>query len=673
MEPEWSLDNSISIKKESRDPALKGIGSISPLRGVPEEVFDAHFIKPSLYQQSIRVLVDKLNNGEIPAESNFEFVIGYSEKTRKYYILGRAPARAEDIYEEILERAKTRLDLESSEVQSRSQQVEPFVFTGIFSPTFEESHNLPLLPLPTYGVRKTLLGKGTYGSVYVYSSPQNSAGSPSKSYAVKSMVSNTEGTIVDFSILREISALVRLNHPNIIPIVDVDITRSNGVDLVNVVMPLATLDLYNYLNHKPQTVLLGKFLTYQILRGVNYCLQRDVLNRDIKPQNILMFSDSSVKIADFGLATPFGCTNTTGFTKGLYSLWYRPPEVLLYGRYGPAADIWAVGCVFYEVFSGKPLFPSNDEKESMLKRLRLLGSINPKEWPQVVNYPKWSEYADYKYEPLVETLLPSLNNRQDVLDILLMMVQLNPIKRKSLNEVLAQPFFDEVRSEVDDMFPFKEDRKILTASGVPSCIDKLALRERYPSRPKLTVEQRRAMVGWLTSATVSSNLSHRTFFLCCYIVDSTHDIVRPNGDTETNSFLVACLKVACYGDSHIPKFPKTSDSKRMEINVLRALKYDVIIATCFDFLMALTEHTYLDRVKDTAIIMLYSLVECEDAVFNYLPNVLAKAALMASCAYHNDKCLHASFITPEVISVYKIFLECDEMFGKELKERNIRV
>lgn len=80
--------------------------------------------------------------------------------------------------------------------------------------------------------------------------------------------------------------------------------------------------------------------------GVNYCHRKNVLHRDLKPQNLLISKDRIVKIADFGLARETGIPGK-GFTHEVVTLWYRSPDVLLEStNYSENIDIWSVGCIF---------------------------------------------------------------------------------------------------------------------------------------------------------------------------------------------------------------------------------------------------------------------------------------------------------------------------------------
>lgn len=76
----------------------------------------------------------------------------------------------------------------------------------------------------------------------------------------------------------------------------------------------------------------------------------------MKPQNILIDQEGNVKIADFGLARLLMIPIKT-LTHEVETLWYRAPEILLgQKRYTFSVDMWAVGCIFAELYMKRPLF-----------------------------------------------------------------------------------------------------------------------------------------------------------------------------------------------------------------------------------------------------------------------------------------------------------------------------
>lgn len=105
-------------------------------------------------------------------------------------------------------------------------------------------------------------------------------------------------------------------------------------------------------------------LVRQLLRGVEGIHAAGAIHRDIKPDNVLIGAGGALKICDFGMATP---VRPPYREECVGSLWYRSPEQLMGSRcYGPAVDVWAIGCVMVELLAGEPLFAHVDTEDDML-------------------------------------------------------------------------------------------------------------------------------------------------------------------------------------------------------------------------------------------------------------------------------------------------------------------
>lgn len=100
--------------------------------------------------------------------------------------------------------------------------------------------------------------------------------------------------------------------------------------------------------------------------------KRDICHRDLKPENILKTEDGVVKICDFGSAkvlTPGGQN-----TPYIVSRYYRAPELILAcSDYTNKIDIWAIGCIFAEFVTLRPLFPGKTEGSQFLEQVAILG------------------------------------------------------------------------------------------------------------------------------------------------------------------------------------------------------------------------------------------------------------------------------------------------------------
>lgn len=122
-------------------------------------------------------------------------------------------------------------------------------------------------------------------------------------------------------------------------------------------------DLHNAIGQKILKDLHNRYIMYQICKGMKYLHSADVIHRDLKPSNILINSDCSLKICDFGLARSMVADSPDKdvvMTEEVATRWYRAPEVLLGSQtYDKSADVWSVGCILGELLLGKPLFPGN--------------------------------------------------------------------------------------------------------------------------------------------------------------------------------------------------------------------------------------------------------------------------------------------------------------------------
>lgn len=84
----------------------------------------------------------------------------------------------------------------------------------------------------------------------------------------------------------------------------------------------------------------------QLANALFYCHCNRIVHRDIKPQNVLVDNNGTLKLADFGLARSFSIPLPT-LTHEVVTLWYRAPEILLGQKlYTPNVDIWSTGCLF---------------------------------------------------------------------------------------------------------------------------------------------------------------------------------------------------------------------------------------------------------------------------------------------------------------------------------------
>ena len=149
----------------------------------------------------------------------------------------------------------------------------------------------------------------------------------------------------------ESQAVAMLGHPNIVSIYDV----STSEDIDYIVMELIDgITLKQYMEKKG--VLNWKetlHFAIQIAKALEHAHSRGIVHRDIKPHNIMVLKNGSVKVADFGIARVMSKGNT--LTKeALGSVHYISPEQAKGGRVDVRSDIYSLGVVMYEMMSGRP-------------------------------------------------------------------------------------------------------------------------------------------------------------------------------------------------------------------------------------------------------------------------------------------------------------------------------
>ena len=148
----------------------------------------------------------------------------------------------------------------------------------------------------------------------------------------------------------ESQAVAMLSHPNIVAVYDV--SRSGNIEYI-VMELIEGITLKQYINRKGllnwKEVL--HFAT-QITKALSHAHSRGIIHRDIKPHNIMILKDGSVKVADFGIARLLSVQNTLT-QEALGSVHYISPEQAKGGHVDARSDIYSVGVVMYEMLTSR--------------------------------------------------------------------------------------------------------------------------------------------------------------------------------------------------------------------------------------------------------------------------------------------------------------------------------
>ncbi|KAI8921340.1 hypothetical protein PhCBS80983_g02433 [Powellomyces hirtus] len=285
-------------------------------------------------------------------------------------------------------------------------------------------------------IRLEKLGEGTYATVYKGKSRQTG-----EILALKEINLDAEEGAPSTAI-REISLMKELRHPNIVRLHDVIHTEKT----LTLVFEYMDQDLKKYMDGLGTNGMImpftAKSFMFQLLKGIAFCHENRVLHRDLKPQNLLINSLGELKLGDFGLARAFGIPVNT-FSNEVVTLWYRAPDVLLGSRnYSTSIDIWSAGCIFAEMFSGKPLFPGKTNEDQLFKIFKLLGTPDETVWPRVGELPEYkTNWPVYPRQNLIMKI-PTLDYTG--IELLSRMLQYDPNQRITAKDALNHVFFTEL-------------------------------------------------------------------------------------------------------------------------------------------------------------------------------------------------------------------------------------
>jgi len=315
------------------------------------------------------------------------------------------------------------------------------------------------------------LGEGVYGIVH-----ETSAGLAIKIYNDEIMKATT---------LVETSILAYLNHPNIIKIINIQLSP------IIISMPIANRNLFGLIPELSDR----KSIFYQIFSGIQYCHSKNIWHRDIKPENILLFInnvkdsngnilriDIEAKIADFGISV---ISPRKNLTNDVVTLFWRPPEITINEvitnpndrlKYDETVDEWSIGVMLLDIVMKSTTFPDYSSKQHLLTILRVLGIPRYDDWKEghiafdnfitndIPNLKTNKELInainiieELEYEPTLSEMIKQstsynntdpnemiFNTNQDEIDVIMNTVTW-PTKRYTCDTILNMKYFDDVR------------------------------------------------------------------------------------------------------------------------------------------------------------------------------------------------------------------------------------
>ena len=352
--------------------------------------------------------------------------------------------------------------------------------------------------------RHKIVGKGTFGIVYLanFESPSEALYFTQRNDAQQVAVKqHMVDKAASFSVpVRELTILQQFrDHPFIVQLLTVSFgnpfisksytgqapnDRYNSQidesilrkDELHFVFEKATSDVHEMIYRNNIDYNTKKLSMVQMLLAMEYLHNHKVVHRDLKPTNVLWFRDShksTVKFADFGLSKYN--TNQEPMTPRTVTAWYRAPEIICrWNNYGCPIDVWSIGCILVEMVISRALFRGTEDRsdkilpqmirilpEGTIEELRKVDINNlftpilqktppfrsPKDWREVLNLSR-KEVTDFNQG------LTKQGTYTQFLDLLKMLLTIDPKKRFTASQALDHTFFNGFRSLI------KNTRKI---------------------------------------------------------------------------------------------------------------------------------------------------------------------------------------------------------------------
>lgn len=166
----------------------------------------------------------------------------------------------------------------------------------------------------------------------------------------------------------ESKAISVLDHPNIVKVYDVSV---NGQQPYIVMEYIDGITLKEYMEYRAQPLTYKETLHFvtQVLQALQHAHEKGIVHRDIKPQNIMLQADSSIKMMDFGIARFSRSENQTMTDKAIGSVHYISPEQAKGDVTDAKSDIYSLGVMMYEMLSGQLPFESDSPVSVAIKQI----------------------------------------------------------------------------------------------------------------------------------------------------------------------------------------------------------------------------------------------------------------------------------------------------------------
>jgi len=250
---------------------------------------------------------------------------------------------------------------------------------------------------------------------------------------------------------------------------------------------LSVFDFLKDNNYQPYPMTQARHIAYQLIKSVRFLHRNELTHTDLKPENVLFVAhdyevvynpkkkcdkkqvkDSAIRLIDFGSAT-FDHEHHSTIVSTRH---YRSPEVILELGWQQPCDVWSVGCIIFELYTGYTLFQTHDNREHLAMMERILGTI-PYRMAKKSKKSKyfwhgrldWDErsfngrYVKETCKPLRRYLMGDSDEHRQLFDLIERMLEYDPQHRITMEEAIRHPFFDKLTMEEKSGNPKVEVRE----------------------------------------------------------------------------------------------------------------------------------------------------------------------------------------------------------------------
>ncbi|KAK0403709.1 hypothetical protein QR680_017080 [Steinernema hermaphroditum] len=299
------------------------------------------------------------------------------------------------------------------------------------------------------------LGEGTFGRVLeVFDLKGGSRKRALK--VIKNVTKYREAARLEINVLNKLREKDRKGKYLVIELVE-HFDFFGHVCLLFDLLGLSVFDFMKNNGYLPYPIEQSRHIAYQLCYSVKFMHDNKLTHTDLKPENILFVNsefrteetakkkirkvvkDSTVRLIDLGSAT-FDHEHHSTIVSTRH---YRAPEVILELGWSQPCDVWSIGCIMFELHTGKTLFQTHDNREHLAMMERIIGT-------KYYNHGRldWNErspagqYVREQCKPLTRYIRPGDKEETELFDLIQQMLTFEPSARVTLADALKHPFFE---------------------------------------------------------------------------------------------------------------------------------------------------------------------------------------------------------------------------------------